>query len=283
MKTLYFSAAAAVLFAMLISCAGSPAGEVSAAPDTDAVELSSPEEEAVQVETVWKPLTIVYMYIDGTVDKTISYTYDDEGRELVSEEYDGQGELQNSSRLLYTGGNLQRREVFDGANLTGITLYEADENGNIISIIKQDTEGNTLSIVENTYEKSLLKTSTAFDASGIPSLKSVFTYQNGELTGVEYQLPDGSPDASLERIFENGLPVREQVVLPDGSVETARDFAYTSGLLTGETQYAGKTKIKTAVYEYDDDKNLMREIWSDRSGNEYEVIEYSWISFEISE
>jgi len=283
MKNLYFLTALTVLFVMLVSCAGGPAGDVSVVQDTEAVENTAVVEDTVQVETIWKPETIIYKYIDGTVDKTISYSYDNEGRELISEEYDGQGELQNSYKSQYADGKLQRREAFDGANLIGVTLYETDENGNITSILKQDTEGDTLSIINNTYEGSLLKTSTAFDAGGIPSLKSIYSYQDGELLGIEYQLPDGTLDAKLERSFENGRPVKEQVVLPGGSVESARDFVYEGGRLSGETQYAGTMKIKTAAYEYDDNGNLIRETWSNRSGKEYEVIEHSWISFEIGE
>jgi len=283
MKSLFFPAALTALSVVLISCAGGPAGEVNATRDTAALENTAVTEETVQVETVWKPETIVYSYIDGTVDKTIRYSYDDAGREILSEDYDGQGELQNSYKSQYADGVLQRKETFDGANMIGITLYEADDDGNLTSILKQDTEGNTLSIVNNTYEGSLLKTSTAFDAEGIPSLKSIYTYQDGELLGVEYQLPDGTLDARMERTFENGLPVKEQLVLPDGSVESARDFAYENGVLSGETQYAGTMKIKTAAYEYDGNGKLIRETWSDRSGKAYEMIEHSWISFEISE
>jgi len=186
MKTLYFAAGMAVLTVVLFSCAGGPAEEVSPVPDAEPVEETAAAEEPVQLETVWKPAAVVSMYIDGTVDKTVNYTYDDEGRELLSEEYDGQGELLHSYKSQYDGDNLQRREAFDGTALISISLYEVDENGNVISIVKQDPEGNTLSIINNTYEDSLLHTSTAMDAAGIPSLKLVYTYQDGELLSIEY-------------------------------------------------------------------------------------------------
>ena len=284
MKVLYFLSMA-IVSAALISCAGTP--EPSAAPATEEVEpreetaAQAVEAPEIQIETVWKPETTVYTYVDGTVDKTVNYSYDDMGRELLIEEYDGQGNLQSSNRFSYSQGILQKQETYSGETLISETIYEVDENGRLTKAEKMDPEGNILSVVTNTYEGDRLISSTAYDADEIPSLITVYNYQDGILLGIEYQLPDGSLDARLEKNYENGVLLKEQVLLSDGTVESSRSFEYENGLLSGETQYAGTMKIKSVKYEYDGNGNIIKETWSDNSGNEYEIIEHSWISFEI--
>ncbi|MCK5736112.1 MAG: hypothetical protein KAH21_06510, partial [Spirochaetaceae bacterium] len=133
----------------------------------------------------------------------------------------------------------------------------------------------------NTYNGDLLISSIAFDENEIPNMNSLYSYQDGELLSIEYQLPDGSEEARLERTIENGLVREERVLLPDGSVETSREFDYSDGRLTSETYYSNNVKIKSVQFEYDDKENISREVWSDRKDREYEVIERSWKQFEM--
>ncbi|RKX81165.1 MAG: hypothetical protein DRZ90_05275 [Spirochaetes bacterium] len=273
MKTFYTVSAVSLLIITLISCVSGPTEPVNAAA----------EESAVQVVTIWRPDSVVFKYIDGTVDKTIKYSYDDMGNEILSEEYDGNGELQSSCKTHYNQGVLLNKEAYDAAALTGTLLFDLDENGNITRIVKQDAVGDIQSIVTNSYQGNTLISSTAYDANEVPVLKTIYSYQEDILAGIEYQLPDGRVDARLVRTLENGFPVEEKVLLSDNSVESSRTFEYENGVLSGETQYAGTMEIKSVQYDYDENGNRIRETWSDRSGNKYDLIEKIWTSFVISE
>jgi len=283
MKTLNFFLAVFAVLILFMSCAGGPADSVLQDEPISESEAVENETDTVKVITIWKPELIVYKYVDGTIDKTIRFSYDRMGNELQKDEYDGKGELLNTYKIQYDQGNLLNMEVSDAGGIVSKTLFEADNQGNILSEVKQDAKGNILSIIKKIYIGNELVSSTAFDANEIPSLKSVYSYQDNELQSIEYQLPDGSLDARMERSFENGVAVKEQVLLADGTVETARTYSYADNLLVGEVQFAGTIKIKSAAYEYDDNKNMIRETWSDRKGNDFEIIEHSWISFEINE
>ncbi len=280
MKTLYAVSAVSLLIITLISCAGGPADSIQreAEPENAVVE-----EAAVQMLTIWRPDSVVFKYIDGTIDKTIKYSYDEMGNELLSEEYDGTGELLYSYKSHFNQGVLISKEVYDSSRLTGTSLFEIDGNGNISRIVKQDANGDIQSIVINSYQEDILMSSSTYDSNEVPNLKMIYSYQGDVLAGIEYQLPDGRVDVRLLRIIENGLPVEEKMVLSDKSVESSRSFKYENGVLRAETQYAAMMKIKSVEYDYDNNGNRIRETWSDRSGNEYEVIERNWTSFEISE
>ena len=280
MKTFSAVSALSLLIFMLFSCAGGPNEPVQ----RDVVsENTAAEEIDVQIVTIWRQDSVVYKYIDGTIDKTIKYSYDDMGNELLSEEYDGNGELQSSYKTHYTKGVLLNKETYDAAALTGTLFFELDENGNITRIVKKDANGDIQSIVTNSYKVKTLLSSTTYNANEVPKLKTIYSYQGDILEGIEYQLPDGRVDARMVRTLENGFPVEEKVLLSDNSVESSRTFEYENGVLSGEIQYAGMIKIKSVQYDYDKNGNRIRETWSDRNGNKYEVIEKSWISFEISE
>ena len=288
MKTLYLLLGAAAMSGVLFSCAGAPA----AGGNTNVVEISDTGESTAKVTVtpevhkytvLRKPETVVFSYIDGSIDKTVSYEYDDMGRELLSEETDAQGDVLSIHKTFYEQGVISREEDYDARGLIGITVFETDSDGKIIRQVRQNEEGENVSFVSYEYDGDFLKTSTAYDSDEIPSLISVYSYRDGELESIEYRLPDGSEDARLMRTFENGRVTGEKVVLPDGSVETAREFEYTDGVLSGETQFSGTVKIKSVHYEYDENGNIIREVWSDRRGHEYEVIERSWLRFEISE
>lgn len=278
MKTFSAVSAVSLLIFMLISCAGGPTE-----PENTAHEIAAVEVADEQIITIWRLDSVVNKYIDGTVDKTIKYSYDDMGNELLSEEYDGNGELQSSYKTHYSQGVLLNKEAYDAAALTGTLLFELDGNGNITGIVKKDAKGDIQSIVKNSYQGKTLISSTAYDANEVLNLKTIYSYQGDILAGIEYQLPDGKVDARMERTLENGFPVEEKVLLSDNTVESSRTFEYENGVLSGEVQYAGTKKIKSVKYDYDENGNRIRETWFDRNGNEYEVIEKSWISFESSE
>ena len=283
MKNLYLLSGAVLLYLTLFACAGSQ----GASPDSSVTD-NSEQEVSTDVEAlenqpvmVWKTETVIFKYIDGTIDKTIANTYNDEGQQLVSEETDGQGELQLVYKSEYRQGVLMSKETSDKTGLLSRTLYEMNTDGRIVRQVKQDSEGTTLSIISNTYNGDLLISSIAFDENEIPNMNSLYSYQDGELLSIEYQLPDGSEEARLERTIENGLVREERVLLPDGSVETSREFDYSDGRLTSETYYSNNVKIKSVQFEYDDKENISREVWSDRKDREYEVIERSWKQFEM--
>lgn len=265
-----------IMLLAFVSCAGTPELDVSA---------PEPAGETVSADPVfkWKLESVVFKYVDGTVDKTVLYTYDDEGRLLKSEESNSRGAILYKRDIRYKLGELFSEEMSDSSGPISLTLYELDDNGNITAQIKQDPRGEVLSIISFSYDNGLLVKTTASDAFGNTIMVSEYGYQDGSVTLVSYKLPDGTEDARFERILDNGRVTMEKTTLADGTVETERSFEYKGDLISGETHYAGTVKIKSVMYKYDENGNIIHEIWSDREGNNYEVIERTWKRFEIVE
>ena len=174
-------------------------------------------------------------------------------------------------------------ELFDRFGPISLTQYELSDNGHVIEQIKQDSRGEVLSIFSLSYNDGLLVKTTARDVFGNTQMVSEYSYEDGLVILVQYILPDGTEDARFERILENGRVSMERTTLPDGTVVIARLFEYMGNLISSETHYAGTDKIKSATFDYDENGNVIREIWSDRAGNDYEVIERTWKRFEIVE
>ncbi len=275
MRNFYFTLGMIMLL-VLASCAGTPA------EDTSAPELTVETVSADPV-LIWKPDSVVFRYVDGTVDKTVMYTYDDEGRLLKSEDFDSRGTLLFKRQITYKQGDLISEELSDRFGPISLTQYELGDNGHVIEQIKQDSRGEVLSIISLSYNDGLLVKTTARDAFGNTHMVSEYSYQDGLVILVQYILPDGTEDARFERILDNGRVSMERTTLPDGTVEIARLFEYMGNLIYSETHYAGTDKIKSATFNYDENENVIREIWSDRAGNDYEVIERTWKRFEIVE
>ena len=265
-----------IMLLAFVSCAGTPELDVS---------TPEPAGETVPADPVfiWKPESVVFKYVDGTVDKTILYTYDDEGRLLKSEESNSRGEILYIRDIRYKHGALFSEEMSDSSGPISLTLYELDDNGNITAQIKQDSRGEVLSVISFSYDNGLLVKTTASDAFGNTILVSEYGYQDGIVTLVSYKFPDGTEDARFERILDNGRVTMEKTTLADGTVETERSFEYRGDLISGENYYAGTVKIKSVMYKHDENGNIIHEIWSDRDGNNYEVIERTWKRFEIVE
>lgn len=270
--------AAMIVLLALISCAGNPVEDQSAVEIAEIIE-ASPESSEPTV-TVWKPLELISSYIDGTVDKTVMYSYSDDGRLLKSIERDGRGNLLLEKTFEYESGFLVKETSSDLSGPISMTLYNLDKDQLVDEQVKKDPQGTILTVVRFEYDGELVKRATASDGSGIPLLITEYQYQDGQIVSVLYKTASGAEEARFERALENGVIVQEQTVLPDGSIETAREFLYEDGMNIETVHYAGDSMVKTTALAYDDYGNIILEVWSDRNGKEYSVIERSWIQFE---
>lgn len=267
-----------IVLVALISCAGAPVEDHSVPMNSEAVEESA---EPAQVPVpFWKPAELISSYVDGTVDKTITYSYSDNGELLQTVEIDGRGNLLLEKSFEYENGYLVKETASDSASLISVTMYNLNKDNQVEEQVKKDDQGEILSVVRFEYDGDLVKTAAASDASGIPLLVNEYEYQDEQVVSVLYKTSSGAEEARFERVLDDGVVMREQTVLPDGTIETARDFIYKDGRNTEIIHYAGGSKVKSTALGYDDYGNIILEVWSDRSGREYSVIERSWIQFE---
>lgn len=265
--------AAAALSFVLPACATAPGSSPESAPSESAAEASA------EIVVSWFPAEEVIRYADGTVDKRIVYTYDEDGQLLESKETDSRDRI-IYRRMLSRSGNTRTEELSDNSGVVSVTISTLDDQGLVTEQVKQDHRESITSIVSYENSAGRVDRSVAGDGEGLPRLISSYIYEGDLLVSIDYLLPDGTREARFERTIEDGRIVREETILPDGSVETARVFKYEGDRVAQEIHYSWDKKTKTVRFEYDADGNVVKEFWSDRSGRESEVIERSWLSFE---
>ena len=279
-KVLYLTCTIIVLI-LLASCAGTPVAvedTVSGTPES--------EQQADKVEVhsgsryVWIPASVVYKYVDGTVDKTVAYAYGDDGKLLKRVDTDARGRILHEQVFEYRGVSLVKKTMSDQFEIVSLTSYEHDSDGHVKKQIKQDARGNIVSIRSFEYDGETLISTTASDGNGNPLLIIEYDYRDGILVFAEYKLPNGTTDGSFERIIEEGLVTREDTMRPDGSVVSSKLFKYDEDRVVEEAQYIGDLKLKSAEYTYDRNGNIVLEKWSDQNGIDYESIERSWLQIE---
>lgn len=278
MRKFLLPSGALIVFFALISCAGAPIEDENTALPSEATAASVAAEE-ISVP-IWKPAELTSSYVDGTVDKTVVYSYGNDGRLLQTIDSDGRGNTLLEQAFEYKNGYLVKETASDSTGPISITLYDLTKDNQVETQIKQDPLGNVLSVVRYEYDGELIKSAVASDGSGVPLLITEYQYLDNEIATVLYKTSSGIEEARFERIMENGMLVREHTVLPDGSVETAREYLYEDGINTEVIFFTGASKSKARALSYDGNGNIIREVWSDRSGREYNVIERSWVQFE---
>jgi len=281
MRKTFFLIGTIIVFILLASCAGTPVSDdstVSGTPNgaqtTDTVEIDSDS------RYVWKSVTDVYKYVDGTVDKTITHSYGDDGNLLKSVDTDSRGRLLHEQVFEYRERLLVKETMSDRFEIVSLTSYEHDSDGLVTKQIKQDARGNVVSIRSFEYDGETLTSTTASDGNENPFLIIEYDYQDGILVFAEYRLPDGTIDGSFERVLEEGLVTRENTMRPDGSVTSSKLFKYDEDRIVEEAQYIGDLKFKSAEFGHDQYGNIILEVWSDQNGKNYEIIERSWLQFE---
>jgi len=270
-----------IVFILLTSCAGTPAAvETTVSGTPDSVQATDTVETDSGSQYVWKSATELYKYVDGTVDKTVTHSYGDNGNLLKSVDTDTRGRILYEQVFEYREGLLVKETMSDRFEIVSLTSYELDSDGLVKKQIKQDARGNIVSIRSFEYDGEILASTTASDGNGIPLLIIEYEYQDGILVFAEYKLPDGTTDGSFERVLEEGLVTRENIIRPDGSIVSSILYKYDEDRIVEEAQYIGDLKFKSADFAYDRNGNIIRENWSDQNGINYEIIERSWLQFE---
>jgi hypothetical protein len=281
MNKAFILTSAIIMFILLASCAGTPAVvETNGSGSPDSVETTDAVETDSGSQYVWKPATAIYKYVDGTVDKTIKHTYDDDGNLLKSVDTDNRGRILYEQIFEYRDGYLVTETMSDQFEIVSITSYELDSVGLVKKQIKQDAGGDVISIMSFEYDGEALASTTASDSNGNTLLIIEYDYQDGILVLAEYKLPDGKSDGSFKRVLDEGLVTREDTMRPDGSVISSILFKYDEDRIVEESQYIGDLKFKSAEFAYGQNGNIIREVWSDQNGLNYEIIERSWLQFE---
>ncbi len=189
MRKVFFLIGTMIVFILLASCAGTPAAvetTVSGTPDgvqtTDTVEIDSDS------RYVWKSASDVYTYIDGTVDKTVTHSYGDDGNLLKSVDTDTRGRILYEQVFEYREGLLVKETMSDQFEIVSLTSYEHDSDGLVKKQIKQDARGNVVSIRSFEYDGETLTSTTASDGNGNPFLIIENDYQDGILgAGINFQ------------------------------------------------------------------------------------------------
>jgi len=279
MKRTFFHLSMMVVLFSLYSCATSPERPVDVV-DTDVQVDPAPETEPEPI-ILWKPALEIFSYIDGTVDRRIEYAYDDTGKILKSVESDGRGNIVEIREYDYDGENLIGRRNFDNRGLISRTEFVLNSQGLAVKEINRDAEEQIRSIVSYEYDNGKIVRSVAMNASEVPQLQSDYSYEGKMLTSVEYSLPGGNIEARFERTIQNGRVIEEYTYLPDGSVETGKRFEYDGNLLIGEIYFSGNSKSKSVDFQLDDQGNTVRETWRNRNDRGFEVVDRTWLSFEI--
>ena len=270
----------AVAVTFLFACASAP--EESEPVSTTSVPEKTLESVPSEPVVVWSMTQERVLYPDGTIDKTIEYVLDDQGRVLQSLERNSRNEVVYDRRYTYEKNRLSTMEFFDSEGLKSTTTYKILANEQEKETVL-DANGVLLSTVEKQFENGLLLKSTAFDSEGIPQLSSVYTYDESKLIAVDYVLPDGFVEARFVRQWEQEQMVSEQTILPDESIESERQYQYENSVLVGESFYANGSLSNSVRFERDEAGNIIREIRSNHRGQDYEVIEREWARFEIWE
>ncbi|MDF1567445.1 MAG: hypothetical protein RQ801_13820 [Spirochaetaceae bacterium] len=279
MKRTFFSLSMMVVLLSLYSCSTSTETPIDAV-DTDARvdQVSEVEPEPI---ILWKPALEIFSYIDGTVDRRIEYEYDDTGRILKSLESDGRGNIVEIREYDYDGENLIGRRNFDEGGLVSRTEFVLNSQGLAVKEINRDAEEQIRSMISYEYDNGKIVRSVALNASEVPQLQSDYSYEGKMLSSVEYSLPGGNLEARFERTFQNTRVIEEKTYLPDGSVETGKRFEYDGNFLIGEIYFSGNSKSKSVDFQLDDQGNIVRETWRNRNDRIFEVVDRTWLSFEI--
>jgi antitoxin component YwqK of YwqJK toxin-antitoxin module len=279
MKRTFFHLSMMVVLLSLYSCATSPETSVDAV-ETD-VRVDQPPENEPEPVILWKPALEIFSYIDGTVDRRIEYEYDDTGKILKSVESDGRGNIVEIREYDYDGENLIGRRNLDNRGLISRTEFILNSQGLVVKEINRNSEEQIRSMVSYEYDNGKIVRSVAMNASEVPQLQSDYSYEGKILTSVEYSLPGGNIEARFERTIQNGRVMEEHTYLPDGSVETGKRFEYDGNLLIGKIYFSGNSKSKSVDFQLDDEGNIVRETWRNRNDRDFEVVDRTWLSFEI--
>jgi antitoxin component YwqK of YwqJK toxin-antitoxin module len=240
---------------------------------------SAPAGKTVTV-TLWKPASEVFTYTDGTIDRKITRVYDAEGNLTAVKETDGKDNLLYFREYSRRDGVLVSLQVSDKAGPVSITLYKSDSAGRIVEEVSQGSNKAVLSRLTHRYVGDYLAETVAQDGGGKINLLLLYEYKDGELDRLEYRTAQGTLEATFRRISEGGKVISEQTIVSDGLVETERSFIYSGDRIAGESHFSMGVPVKSVRFEYDGNGNIVREIWADRAGRDYETVSRDWIGIE---
>jgi hypothetical protein len=147
MRKVFFLIGTMIVFILLTSCAGAPAAvETTVSETPDSVQTTDTVETDSGSLYIWKPASVVYKYVDGTVDKTVTHSYGDDSKLLKSVDTDTNGRILYEQVFEYRGALLVKETMSDRFEIVSLTSYEHDSDGFVEKQIKQDAGGNTVSI-----------------------------------------------------------------------------------------------------------------------------------------
>ena len=208
---------------------------------------------------------------DGSIDRKIKFTYDDNNRQISRESY-GQDEKLDDKLLTKYNTDGNRVDLYYVYDESGVNIYymsqKSDKDGRIFSTHKVDYEGDGVSEINDSY---------TYTDSG--KVLSVISYHDGVKSYQKFYSYDES---------ENLLTVKEENILEEKTVYTEiNKYDEYNNLITLSKQNSSDYN-ESEKYTYDEKGNILTHLKRvNRNGHLFDFKwEYSyeksekWLSFE---
>ena len=153
--------------------------------------------------------------IDGAIDLTSDYYYDDDGLLVIAETVDASGDAVKTIHYTYDGnGNPLLVDQDDGADGTVdlIWTYEYDENGNRVSwAVDDDANGSIDNLWLFTYDdEAKLVQTQVFTGQNLVYIVDYSYDENGNLAKATTSDPAGKPGLYREYEYDDAGNLRER-------------------------------------------------------------------------
>jgi len=269
---------------LLISCVSQPDPATQAEPLQPATLVATPaspvRKERLESYTVPVIIKETVAFADGLIERTITYTYDEGYKKLlstVSQKPSAKTPLERTS-YEYLGDAVSTKSTFgpDGSRVSKYE-YTYGSNGELIKETVFDSKGLVQSVsewawnngmksswrvltgtgliqarTEYFHEADRLVTARMLDGSGAGKGQIDYIYADGgKLIQIKYSTAAGSPDGKIDYVLKDGMVAQESVFRADGRLERRLSFEYgPDGALLKKTlaDSAGRTREVT-VYE----------------------------------
>ena len=222
----------------------------------------------VPLNYVWDPVNYKYMKADGTLDHSVSITYDEKGRTIRETTYDANGQM------------------------TGYVAYGYDNSGNLLRENSFNSKAGTVYTYEYTYDTAGRETKVVYkdgqDASRSYTLTSEYANEN---LSKQITYNGGGTKTKVENYFYDPgtkLLIQKNVNNVSNNVETlAYAYAYRRnavGNITEEkcTQFVGKQEIlvyRDTFEDYDRNGNYKLHTEYDKNNNKSRYTTYSYYTY----
>ena len=243
-----FPVTVSVIFsAMLIVSCKSVDASSSATPMPPKTEKPAPK--IVEIKT-WKIESVRSLYPDGIVSSVSTTKYNDSGKILAEEQFDGKN-------------NLVSKKTY---------AWDSDKS---VTIVSENAAGELIGKTIGEYDGARLLKETLTNPNGdVQSTESYRYDAAGNRTGLTVTTATGG-SVSTDYVRENGLLVRIRILDASGSIIKRFERAYDPlGILLKEEEYDADGTLRGAVVYAIDKGMLVREDKLNAAGGVIAHVEY---------